>query len=112
MKDKKGGYIDKVLKKIDNVIQEGVKKADKTLEEIVELSSMSAKKTVIKTSKELCNPAKKERETLQKKGIKKINQGLLTVKKVTSNVHDDLEILKKQNKLRKTIKHKKSAIAA
>ena len=35
MKDKKGGYIDKFLKKADKAIQEGVKKADVALQEAV-----------------------------------------------------------------------------
>ena len=43
MKDKKGGYIDKFLKKADKAIQEGVKKADEALEEAVEFGSMTAK---------------------------------------------------------------------
>jgi len=100
MKDKKGGYIDKFLKKADKAIQEGVKKADLVLEEAVEFGSMTAKQAA-KTSKELRNQAKKEKEALQKRGIKKINEGISTAKKVTSNAHDDLEILKKLGKLRK-----------
>jgi polyhydroxyalkanoate synthesis regulator phasin len=101
MGNKKGGYIDKFLKKADKAIQEGVKKADGMLEEAVELGSMTAKQAS-KTSKELHSQAKKESETLQKKGIAKINEGLLTAKKVTSNTQDDLEILKKLGKLRKS----------
>ena len=100
MKDKKGGYIDKFLKKADKAIQEGVIKADGILDEAVEFGSMTAKQAA-KTSKELRNQAKKERETLQKRGIEKINEGISTAKKVTSNAHDDLEILKKLGKLRK-----------
>ena len=100
MVNKKGGYIDKFLKKADKAIQEGVKKADEVLEEAVELGSMTAKQAS-KTSKELHSQAKKESATLQKKGIAKINEGLSTAKKVTSNTHDDLEILKKLGKLRK-----------
>ena len=100
MKDKKGGYIDKFLKKADKAIQEGVTKADGILDEAVEFGSMTAKQAA-KTSKELRNQAKKERETLQKRGIEKINEGISTAKKVTSNAHDDLEILKKLGKLRK-----------
>jgi polyhydroxyalkanoate synthesis regulator phasin len=99
MGDKKGGYIDKFLKKADKAIQEGVKKADEALEEAVEFGSMTAKQAA-KTSKEFRNQAKKERETLQKKGIAKINEGLTNAKKITSNAQDDLEILKKLGKLR------------
>ena len=100
MKDKKGGYIDKFLKKADKAIQEGVIKADGILGEAVEFGSMTAKQAA-KTSKELRNQAKKERDALQKRGIEKINEGISTAKKVTSNAHDDLEILKKLGKLRK-----------
>jgi len=101
MGDKKGGYIDKFLKKADKAIQEGVKKADEALEEAVEFGSMTAKQAA-KTSKELRSQAKKERKALQKKGMEKINEGLTTAKKATSNTNDDLEILKKLGKLRKS----------
>ena len=101
MGSKKGGYIDKFLKKADEAIQEGVKKADEVLEEAVEFGSMTAKQAA-KTSKELRSRAKMERKALQKKGMEKINEGLATAKKVTSNVHEDLEILKKLGKLRKS----------
>ena len=101
MKDKKGGYIDKFLKKADRAIQDGVKKADSVLEEAVELGSMTAKQAS-KTSKELRNQAKKESEALQKRGIKKLNEGIMTAKNATSNTHEDLEILKKLGKLRKS----------
>ena len=100
MADKKGGYIDKFLKKADKAIQEGVKKADEALEEAVELGSMTAKQAS-KTSKALRSQAKKEKETLQKKGIARINEGISNAKKITGNTHDDLEILKKLGKLRK-----------
>jgi polyhydroxyalkanoate synthesis regulator phasin len=101
MGSKKSGYIDKFLKKADKAIQEGVKKADEVLEEAVELGSMTAKQAS-KTSKDLHSQAKKESETLQKRGIAKINDGISTAKKVTSNTHDDLEVLEKLGRLRKT----------
>ncbi len=101
MSEKKGGYIDKFLKKADNAIQEGVRKADQVLEEAVEFGSMTAKQAA-KTSKALHNQAKKESDTLQKKGIAKINRGIVNAKKITGSTQDDLEILKKLGKLRKT----------
>jgi polyhydroxyalkanoate synthesis regulator phasin len=101
MGNKKGGYIDKFLKKADKAIQEGVKKADEVLEEAVEIGSMTAKQAS-KTSKELHSQAKKESELLQRKGIGKINKSISTAKKMTSNTHDDLEILRKLGKLRQT----------
>ena len=100
MGNKNGGYIDKFLKKADKAIQEGVKKADEALDEAVEFGSMTAKQAA-KTSKELRNQAKKERDELKKKGLKKITKGISTAKSVTSNAHNDLEILKKLGKLRK-----------
>lgn len=100
MADKKGGYIDKFLKKADKAIQEGVRKADEALEEAVEFGTMTAKQAA-KTSKELRNQAKNERDVLQKRGIAKINESLTNVKNITSNTNDDLKILKKLGKLRK-----------
>lgn len=101
MEEKKGGYIDKFLKKADEAIQEGVKKADEVLEEAVEFGTMTAKQAA-KTSKALRNQAKKERDTLQKKGIAKINEGISNAKKITRNTQDDLETLEKLGKLRKS----------
>ncbi len=99
-KAKKGGYIEKLLKKADKALQEGVKKADKVVDDAVELGIMTAKQAS-KTSKELRNQAKKERESLQKRGVEKINEGILAAKNVTSNTQNDLETLKKLGKLRK-----------
>jgi len=96
---KKGGYIEKFLKKADKALQEGVKKADEVLDDAVELGLMTAKQAS-KTSKELGNQAKKERKELQKRGLKKINEGISAAKNVTSNTKEDLEILKKLGKLR------------
>ena len=96
---KKGGYIEKLLKKADKALQEGVKKADEVLDNAVEIGAMTAKQAS-KTSKEFRNQAKKERDSLHKKGIKKINAGISAAKNVTSNTKEDLEILKKLGKLR------------
>jgi len=59
-KTKKGGYIEKLLKKADKALQEGVKKADEVLDNAVELGIVTAKQAS-KTSKELRNKAKNER---------------------------------------------------
>ena len=98
---KKGGYIEKLLKKADKALQEGVTKADKVLEDAVELGIMTGKQAS-KTSKELRNQAKKERKSLQKRGIEKINEGVSAAKSATSNTQNDLDILKKLGKLRKS----------
>ena len=99
-KSKKGGYIEKLLKKADKTLQEGVKKADEVLEDAVEIGIMTAKQAS-KTSKELRNKAKKESWILQKRGAEKISEGISAAKSVTSNTQNDLEILKKLGKLRK-----------
>jgi len=101
MGNKKGKYIDKFLKKADKAIQDGVKKADTILEDAVEFGSMTAKQAA-KTSNDLRSQAKKEKETLQTRGINKINESILAAKKITTNTQDDLEILKKLGKLRKS----------
>ena len=96
---KKGGYIEKFLKKADRALQEGVKKADGVLDNAVELGVMTAKQAS-KTSKELGNQAKKERVALQERGIKKIKEGISSAKNITSDASEDLETLKKLGKLR------------
>jgi polyhydroxyalkanoate synthesis regulator phasin len=98
---KKGGHIEKFLKKADKAFQDGLKKADEVLDDAVEFGAMTAKQAA-KTSKELRNQAKKERKALQERGISKINEGISVAKNVTSNTQDDLEILKKLGKLRKS----------
>lgn len=96
---KKGGYIEKLLKKADQALQEGIKKADEVLDNAVEIGILTAKQSTMK-SKELHKQVKKEREALQKKGIKKINKVISTAKNATSNTSDDLDVLKKLGKLR------------
>ncbi len=98
---KKGGYIEKLLKKADKALQEGVKKADEVLDDAVELGIMTAKQAS-KTSKELRNQAKKEKKALEKRGIEKISEGISAAKSVTSSTQNDLEILKKLGKLRRS----------
>jgi len=96
---KKGGYIDKFLKKADNAIQEGLKKADEVLDEAVELGEITAKQAS-KASKEFSEKAKKEGLKLQKKGIAKLNEGITSAKKMTYNSQEDLKTLEKLGKLR------------
>lgn len=98
---KKSGHIEKFLKKADKALQEGIKKADEILDDAVEFGEMTAKQAS-KTSKELRSQAKKERKELEKRGIKKITEGITVAKNVASNTQDDLEILKKLGKLRKS----------
>ncbi len=100
-KSKKGGYINKFLKKADEAIQEGIKKADSALDEAVELGEITAKQAS-KASKEITNAAKKESEALQKIGLEKINEGLTSAKKLGSNSQEDLKMLEELGKLRKS----------
>jgi len=97
----KKGHIEKLLKNADNAIQEGIKKAEEILNDAVEFGAMTAKQAS-KTSKELQNQAKKEKKLLEKMGIAKIAEGMTVAKNITSNTQDDLEILKKLGKLRKS----------
>ena len=97
--EKKGGYIEKLLKKADKALQEGVKKADHVLDNAVEIGIMTAKQAS-STSKEIRKQAKKESNSLRERGMKKINEGVSVAKNVTSNTKDDLETLKKLGKLR------------
>ena len=97
----KSGYIESFLKKADKALQDGVKKADEALEEAVEFGAMTAKQAS-KASKEIRKQAKKEKEEFQKKGLKEISKGISAAKGITSNSQEDLEILEKLAKLRKT----------
>ncbi len=98
---KKGGYIGKFLKRADKALQDGVKKADEILDDAVEFGEMTAKQAA-KTSRELQNQAKKERIALQKRGAKKINEGITAAKKITSNTDEDLATLEMLGRLRKS----------
>ena len=97
---KKGGYINKFLKKADEAIHEGIKRADEALEEAVELGELKAKQAS-KVSKELTTKAKNESELLQKKSLEKINEGLSSAKKLGVNAREDLNMLEKMAELRK-----------
>ena len=98
---RKTGHIEKFLKRADKAIDEGIKKADQVLDDAVEFGAMTAKKAA-KTSKELRNQAKKERESLKKRGIEKFNEGILAAKSATSNVKEDLKTLERLGKLRES----------
>ena len=98
---KKGGYIDKFLKRADKAIQEGLKKADDVLDEAVELGEITAKQAS-KASKEFSDRARKESEVFQKKSLEIINEGLSSAKKMGTNSQEDLKMLEKLGKLRKS----------
>lgn len=98
---KKGGYIDKFLKRADKAIQEGLKKADEVLDEAVELGEITAKQAS-KASKEFSEKAKKESSKLQKKGIAKLNEGISSAKKMAVNTKEELIMLEKLGELRKS----------
>ncbi len=99
-KAKKGGYIEKFLKRADKAIQEGVKKADEALDDAVEFGELTAKQAS-KASKELSAKAKKESDAIQKKGLKKINEGISSAKNMAANTEEDLATLEKLGELRK-----------
>ena len=98
---KKTGHIEKFLKRADKAIDEGIKKADEILDDAVEFGGMAAGQAK-KTSFELRRKAEKESESLKKKGIAKLNEGLLAAKSATSNVEGDLKTLEKLGKLKES----------
>jgi polyhydroxyalkanoate synthesis regulator phasin len=98
---KKKGHIEKFLKKADKAIDEGIKKADEILDDAVEFGGMAAGQAK-KTSFELRRKAEKESEKIKKKGVAKLNEGILAAKNATSNVEGDLKTLEKLGKLRKS----------
>jgi len=98
---KKTGFIEKFLKRADRAIDDGIKKADDILADAVEIGGMAAGQAK-KTSFELRRKAEKESESLKKKSISKLNQGLLAAKSATSNVDQDLKTLEKLGKLKKS----------
>ncbi|EIJ65995.1 hypothetical protein BD31_I0122 [Candidatus Nitrosopumilus salaria BD31] len=99
-KTKKGGYIDRFLKKADKAIEEGIKRADEALDDAVEFGEMAASQAK-KTSDELTKKAIKEKEKIQAKGIKKINEGMATARMISGKADEDLVTLEKLGKLRK-----------
>ena len=58
-------------------------------------------KQASKTSKDLRDQAKRERIELQKRGAKKLSEGLSIAKEIRSKSGDDIELLEKLGKLRK-----------
>ena len=97
---KKGGYIDKFLKKADKALQEGVKKADEILDDAVEFGAITAKQAK-STSKQLQKQAKIEGEKLQKKGSKTLSDGIRAAKQAASSPEEDLKTLEKLGQLKK-----------
>ena len=91
---KRTGHIEKFLKKADKAIDEGIRKADEVLDDAVEFGEMAAGQAK-KTSFELRRKAEKESEKIKKKGLAKLNEGILAAKNRTSNVEDDLKTLER-----------------
>lgn len=98
---KKAGFIERFLKRADKAIDEGIKKADEILDDAVEFGGMAAGQAK-KTSFELRRKAEKEGESLKKKGVTKLNEGILAAKNATTNVEQDLIALEKLAKLKKS----------
>ncbi len=98
---KKIGHIEKFLKRADKAIDEGVKKADEILDDAVEFGGMAAGQAK-KASFELRRKAEKESDSIKKKGIAKMNEGILAAKSATSSVEDDLKTLEQLGKLKKS----------
>jgi len=101
VKTKKGGYIDRFLKKADKAIEDGIKRADEALEDAVEFGEMAASQAK-KTSGELREKAIKEKEIIKSKGIKKINEGITAARMISGKADEDLATLEKLGKLRKS----------
>jgi len=98
---KKAGFIEKFLIKADRAIDDGIKKADKILDDAVDFGGMAAGQAK-KTSFELRQKAEKEGELLKKKGMAKLNEGVLAAKNVKTSVEQDLQTLEKLGKLKKS----------
>ena len=98
---KKVGHIEKLLKRADKAIDEGIKKADEILEDAVEFGEMAAGQAK-KASFELRRKAEKESDSIKKKGIAKINEGIVAAKNASSSVEDDLKTLEKLGNLKKS----------
>ena len=98
---RKVGVIEKFLKKADKAIDDGIKKADQILDEAVEFGGLAAGQAK-KTSFDLRRKAEKEGEKLKKKGISKVNEGVLAAKNASHNVETDLQTLEKLAKLKKS----------
>ena len=98
---KKVGFIEKFLKRADKAIDEGIKKADEILDDAVEFGGMAAGQAK-KTSFELRRKAEKEGESLKKKSLSKLNEGILSAKSVSYNAESDLKTLEKLGKLKKS----------
>ncbi|RNJ77060.1 MAG: SHOCT domain-containing protein [Nitrosopumilus sp. B06] len=95
------GHIEKLLKKADVALQDGIKKADRVLDEAVALGAITAKQAA-STSRGIHARAKKERDSLKSRGMSNISKGMSAAKKITSNTQEDLEILERLGKLRKS----------
>ncbi len=96
---KKGRYIDKFLRRADQAIQDGVKKADAVLDDALEVGAITTKQAS-QAAKELKDKAKKESDALHARGVKKISQGIAAAKG-SPKEGDTLDVLEKLGKLRK-----------
>ena len=95
------GHIEKLLKRADAALQDGIKKADRVLDEAVILGTITAKQAT-RTSRGIHARAKKEHDSLKSRGMSNISRGMSAAKKITYNTQEDLEILERLGQLRKS----------
>lgn len=95
------GRIEKLLRRADAAMLDGIKKADRVLDEAVSIGTITAKQAS-KTSKDIHARAKKERDALLERGTRGVSAGIETAKRARSSASDDLEVLERLGKLRKS----------
>ncbi|RNJ78283.1 MAG: SHOCT domain-containing protein [Nitrosopumilus sp. H8] len=95
-----GRHIERLLKKADAALQDGIKKADRVLDEATALGAITAKQAA-RTSRGIHARAKKERDSLKSRSMGNISRGVSAAKKMASSTQDDLEILERLGMLRK-----------
>lgn len=104
-KKKKEGHIAKFLKRadkaIDEAIDQGIRRADEILEDAVEFGKIATIEAR-KKSAEIREMANREKEKLKTEGGKKITSGISAAKKLSSDTDEDLQVLEKLGKLRKS----------
>ncbi|CAI9831513.1 MAG: SHOCT domain-containing protein [Nitrosopumilus sp.] len=93
--------IEGLLKKADRALQEGIRKADRVIDDAEELGTITARQAA-RASRGIHARAKKEGDQIRSRAARDISKGVSAAKRMTTDTRDDLEALEVLGRLRKS----------
>ena len=95
------GHIERLLRRADAALLDGIKKADRIIDEAAVIGGITAKQAA-RASRGVHARAKKEQEELRRRGAEKLAGGVSAARRAASGPRGDLEVLEALGRLRKS----------